>query len=310
MPMNKKILIAVDDSAQCRCCIRYSLAISAQVPDLHYTLFHVQPQLSHYLLEEIREHPERAGEVQKIQARNAEKAFQILDELKTYMIQAGAKSERIDIVTQPKQQGTAQDIITYAEKGHYDAIVSGRRGISKLHEVFTGSVTANLIEHSRIVPLWIVDGEITSNRILMAVDGSECSLKAVDHLAFMLSGNPDVLVTFFHVSPGLTDACGIDQKTESTLSSWLAQGDKRCIADFTRRAIEILHASGLCEKQIEFKTVERMFHVGKAIVNQIHEGNYGTVVIGRSGMDKSIFVGSVSRYVINRATDCALWIVN
>lgn len=310
MPMNKKILIAVDDSIQCRCCVRYALMMEAQVSDLHYTLFHVQPQLSHYLLDEVRVHPERKTEVQRIQARNAEKALLLLDELKTYMIHAGAKADRIDIVTLPKQQGTAQDIIAYAERGHYDAIVSGRRGLSKLQEMFTGSVTANLIEYSRIVPLWIIDGEITSNRILAAVDGSESSLKAVDHLAFMLSGNPNVLITFFHVSPGLTDSCGIDQTSDSVLSSWLVQGDKRCIADFTHRAIDTLNASGLSEKQIEFKTTDKMFNIGKSIVAEIRDGNYGTVVIGRSGIDKSIFVGSVSRYVINRATDCALWVVN
>jgi len=308
--MNRKVLVAVDDSVQCRCCVRYVLTMEDQVPDLHYTLFHVQPQISHYLLDEVRKHPEQKAEVDRVMARNAEKALNLLDELKTFMVQSGARADRIHIVTQPRQQAIAQDIIVYAETGHYDAIVSGRRGISKLQEVFTGSVTANLIEYSKIVPLWIVDGEITSNRILVAIDGSETSLKAVDHLSFMLSGNPHVVITLFHVSPGLGDSCGIDEKADATLTSWLRQGAKRCIADFTGKAMGILRRNGLSEQQVEFKTVERMMNIGKAIVSEIREGNYGTVVIGRSGIDRSIFVGSVSRYVINKATDCALWIVN
>jgi hypothetical protein len=47
-------------------------------------------------------------------------------------------------------------------------------------------------------------------KILLAVDGSESALRAVDHMAFMLSGNPEVRFCFFHVTPRLKDCCEID----------------------------------------------------------------------------------------------------
>jgi hypothetical protein len=34
------------------------------------------------------------------------------------------------------------------------------------------------------------------------------------------------------------------------------------------------------------------------------------VVIGRRGINKAFFTGSVSHYVINKASACALWVVS
>jgi hypothetical protein len=39
------------------------------------------------------------------------------------------------------------------------------------------------------------------------------------------------------------------------------------------------------------------------------KGNYETVVIGRRGINKAFFMGSVSRYIINRISNRSLWIV-
>jgi nucleotide-binding universal stress UspA family protein len=39
------------------------------------------------------------------------------------------------------------------------------------------------------------------------------------------------------------------------------------------------------------------------------KGNFGTVVIGRRGINKAFFMGSVSRYIINRISNRSLWIV-
>jgi hypothetical protein len=57
--------------------------------------------------------------------------------------------------------------------GRYNAIVVGSRKISRLQQVFMGSVSANLVEHSEFIPVWIVDGEVTPDKIMVAVDGSE-----------------------------------------------------------------------------------------------------------------------------------------
>jgi hypothetical protein len=62
-----------------------------------------------------------------------------------------------------------------------------------------GSVSTNVLEHSQFIPIWLVDEEITSDKILVAVDGSESSLRAIDHISFMVMGNSNAKVTLLHV---------------------------------------------------------------------------------------------------------------
>jgi nucleotide-binding universal stress UspA family protein len=309
--MKKKVLIAVDGSVQCRSCIQYAMNVASDVDRLHYTLLHVQRPISHYLIEEAKRHPEKKRELDLVFQKNTEAAFHLLDKLKTFMIDSGVSPDHIEVVTHPRVNGTARDIITAAEHGRFDAIVIGRRGISRLQEAFSGSVTSNLIEHSRVIPLWIVDGEVPSDRIMIAVDGSESSLRAVDHLCFMLTGNQRIVVTLFHVTQRFGDYCQInlDSTAEADLDEILVEGDRRCIDNFMGLARKRFQEAGLSEAQIRLKMVERRFNPGKAIVEEMEKEKHGTLVIGRSGIDRAFFMGSVSRYVLNKANNCALWVV-
>ena len=59
-------------------------------------------------------------------------------------------------------------VVKDAEKGLYDAIVVGRRGLSRAQKTFMGSVSAKLTTHSRVIPVWVVDGDVRSMKILVA----------------------------------------------------------------------------------------------------------------------------------------------
>jgi nucleotide-binding universal stress UspA family protein len=227
------------------------------------------------------------------------------------MVRMGIVDKRIDMATQPRVLGLAKDILERAQEGLYDAIVVGRRGLSRAQKAFMGSVTGKLVEHSRVIPVWMVDGNVISTRILLAVDGSEYSLRAVDHLSFMVGENPDISVTLFHVMPRFSNYCVIDfDKKEADIQKVISKGDKRCIDRFYTHAQEKFKDAGIQEKQVEVKVAKRTVNVGKAIVDEAKKGNYGTVVIGRRGASKAFFMGSVSRYVLDRISDRALWLVS
>ena len=223
----------------------------------------------------------------------------------------GVNPGHIQVVTQPRKLGSAKDIIEYAQQGHYDAIVVGRRGISRIQETFAGSITANLLEHSRIIPVWVIDGQVTSTRIMIAVDGSESSLKAVDHLSFMTAGNADIEITLFHVVPRFSDFCPIKiEEPTDTIEKILIQGDKRCIDHFHALALQRFKEAGFQDSQIHLKMVECMYNIGSAIVEEARAGDYGTVVVGRRGGGNAFFMGSVSRSVLGKSANCALWVVS
>ncbi|MCP4623832.1 MAG: universal stress protein [bacterium] len=310
--MDKKILLAVDDSLQSKDAVKYAVTISSAVKELHYVLFHVQPMISQYLIDEAQKNPQAGTDLNKVIKKNDASARNMLEEYQNRMVRLGIDEDRIEIVTRPRALGLAKDIIDFGHVGRYDAIVVGRRRMSRLQEVFMGSVSSKLLEHSQYIPVWLVDGEITSDKIMVAVDGSESSLRAVDHLSFMLMGNPNVEVTLLHVMSNAKEFYeeSLDEEPSAELENLVSSDDKKRIDQFYATAVEKFKDAGVAESQIQIQTVEGRRRPGKVIIETAEKGNFGTVVIGRRGINKAFFMGSVSHYVINKASGCALWVVS
>ncbi len=310
--MNRKILVAVDDSFHSRCCIHYLEKLVSIVPELHFTLVHVQPGLSQFLLDEAGRSMKAKVELKTVQRRNQETAQRLLEGVRRQMTDGGIAAGRIQIKPLEKKLGLAKDIIELAQEGRYDAIAAGRRGLTGLQELFLGSLTAKLAENSTVIPVWIIDGEVPNARILLAVDGSESAFRALDHVCFMIGNNPEARLTLYHVVPRIGEYCPIDfgnAGAETEIEEFVIEGDQRCIAGFHAHAAKACKASGLSEDRLEIKQSRRKVAVGKAIVEEARKGGYGTVVVGRKGTGRSFFMGSVSRYVIGRAADRAVWLI-
>jgi nucleotide-binding universal stress UspA family protein len=309
--MQKKILLAVDDSIYSKYAIVYAAKMASITSQLNFTLFHVLPTISQYLVEEAKIDFQAKVELGKIMRKNQEKALQFLRNYKEQLSSMGIKEERIDIIAQPKMLGMARDILEHAQKGLYDAICIGRRGLTRLQATFSGSVTNKLLQHSQFIPVWVVGGEVKSTNVMAAVDGSESSLRAVDHLCFMLMDNPEINITIFHVAAKIGDYCEIDfNDTGGELEKLVIEGDKRCVQSFYTHAFKKFKDAGIGEDRILIKEVKPRMNVGKAIINELKKGNYGTVVLGRRGISRSFFMGKVSEYVIGKIENCTLWLVS
>ena len=207
--MAKKIMIAVDDSRHSKNAVRYIARLSGRIEDLAVVLFTVQPMISQFLVDEARKKVASQKELKAVMEKNAATAMDLLESYRKAMVEQGVDSSRIQLVTHPRKLDIAKDTIEYAQEGRFDALVIGRRGISGLQELFMGSVSSNIAQNSNVIPVWIVGGDITPARFLVAVDGSDYSLRAIDHLAFTMSA-ADVSLTFLHVRPKLKDYCAID----------------------------------------------------------------------------------------------------
>lgn len=309
--MNKKILLVVDGSIHSTNSIVYAVRICSVVKELTYTLFYVQPTISQFLLDEAETDLKIKAELEKGIQKNAEFAQGILEKHKARMVGMGVAEKRIETATQKKVLGISKDILDCAQQGLYDAILVGRRGLSRIQKTFMGSTTAKLVEHSRVIPVWVVDGDVTSVKVMLAVDGSEASLRAVDHLTFMLGGNQNIKVTLFHVVPTFSDYCVINfDEKESDIGEIVARGARRCIDHFYAHALHKFKEAGLKDNQIELKVVKRAVNVGKAILDHARHGDYGTVVIGRRGVNNAFFMGSVSKYVLDKISGRAVWVVS
>ena len=309
--MEKKLLVAVDSSRDSENAVRYAAGIHQTLKDMTFTLYHAQSAISQYILDEAERSPGVRAEVNKLLKKNDEAARKLLEARKQQMTALGVAEKDIQTATTPRVQGVAKDILEYAITSAFDAIVVGRRGVSGLQAMYSGSVSANIVDNSEVVPVWIVDEKAATDTILIAVDGSESSLRAVDHLSFIVGGSPNVRITFFHVTPRLQDVCPVDfdDSEAETFEDIIRKGDKVCIDRFFSHALKMLKDAGVQESQIEVESVEGVFRVGKAILEAYRKGKFGSLVIGRRGMGKKFFTGSVSRQIINQFSDGALWVV-
>lgn len=304
--MQKKILVAADGSVHSRQAVRYAARLARTMDDLFFDLIHVEPAVSLYLKEASSPAPLKA-----LMAKQAEAARRLLEQHQEEMLRLDVSPQRISLVTLPRRHGVAKDILEYSQARRYDAVLVGRRGVSYLKELVIGSVTAGLIEHAEVVPVWVVDGEVTSDRVLLAVDGSENSLRAVDHVSFILGGQACVRLDLLHVEPKIGDYCGIDFSDPAVADGTdiILEGDRQCIDRFYALARAVLKKAGFSDNQYGIKVVKNRVRAGKAVVDEAQRGGYGTVVVGRHGQGRNFFSGSVARYVISKATERALWVV-
>lgn len=309
--MKKKIMLPVDDSVHSSQAVGYAVKMSELIRELGYVLFHVQPSISGFLADEARIDYKARRQLQGVMEKNAREALGLLEQHKAQMVKSGIPEDCIEMVTQPKSMGIARDILDWAQQHMYDAVVVGRRDRSGVQKAFMGSVTAKLAAYSMVCPLWVIDGTPASEKILLAVDGSEGSLKAVDHVSFMFEGNNTVKITLFHVALKLGDYCEINYEDPiSDLEKTVTQGAKRCMDRFFAHAQDKLKKAGIGQNQLEIKVSKRAIQGGRAIIDEAKEENYGTVVVGRRGTGKAFYVGTVSKNVLDRGDDMALWLIS
>ena len=130
-------------------------------------------------------------------------------------------------------------------------------------------------------------------------------MRAAEHLSFMAGNNPGIQITLFHVIiektalGALTVDCYIDDFV-------MMEEDRRHIEDFHARARRMFKDAGIPEDRVEIKEVWRSGNVDETIMAEVKKGDYGTVVVGRRGVNRAFFMGSVSKYVLNRTEDRAL----
>ena len=156
-------------------------------------------------------------------------------------------------------------------------------------------------------------------KMLIAIDGSDCALKAVDYVGRQFSGVDDLLITLLHVLPyppaPLWDDGHIPTKEEKgerdiAIERWLK--DQRSKADgIFAKAVDILTSNGFSAHQIETKTVSDSTDVAGSILEETRDKGYQTLVVGRCGHSpaKKFVMGSVTMKIISHGAGVAICVV-
>ena len=217
-----------------------------------------------------------------------------LNEAKQDLLKLGFKEEQVLIKLRPRMRSKVNEIIQEGSEGRYDAVVLGRRGLTRLEQTFDESVTGTLFEQEWGFPLWICrKPDPERKHVLACVDGSDASHRMLDHVGFIL---------------------GQARNQDVTLLAISRKGNvgEKAVEDILLRSKEILVADGISAERIRSKVIPET-DAAKAIIKEAASERFAAVAVGRTGKAmgflKKVFVGSVSRTLFQDLEGASLWLV-
>ncbi|MFH0998329.1 MAG: universal stress protein [Pseudomonadota bacterium] len=317
MTIQNKILILVDGSERTIQTVNYVKDFMPVDENTRIVLFHVFSGI----LEEYRElaqEPTCITVVDQLKNRETQEKGKIracLEQAKNILISGGFSEQSIEIKFHRLEKGVARDIIDEARKG-YTAVVMRRRGMGALKNIILGSVAVKLLQALTFIPILIVGQAPAVKKILLAVDASPASMKAVEFVASLLGGH-GYAACIFHAIPGLgairfdlSEVCG-PELPDVDMSDTCLEAFKLKVARLFQDVKDRLMTSGFESEKISDKIISGVRSRSDAIVKEAEHGDFGTIVVGRRGLSKveAFFMGRVGHQVVYGGKKFTVWVV-
>lgn len=147
-----------------------------------------------------------------------------------------------------------------------------------------------------------------NKNILLAVDDSENSRRAVAYTAHLLGGMTGVHLTLLHVIPLPEEDFFPD---EAQKDQWLAHYREKIEAvleDYRKMLVEAGFKADALDQRVPLRHCPSM---AECILSEREKGQYGTIVVGRQGLSRKeeFLFGSISSKIVNHARHCTVWVV-
>ena len=287
--MHLNLLVTISDDPSALYGVRFVTGFFQNKARVGVTLYTTVPQGPLVWEEEknFERLQEQAGGQDALQA----KYRKALEAARQRLVRDGFSEDRIETKSTPRSFSKCMDIIQEGERGLYDAVVLGRRGIAGLESLIEHSLTTELHHEDVGCPVWVCRSPERGRKgVLLCLDGSKQSLRMADHVGFILEDERDHPVTLFQVQreaePG-PDPAKIFAKARKQLAS-----------------------NGFPEDMIQEKLVKAP-RIAKTILAEAESGRYAVVAVGSTGSGhgflQRMFLGSVSLTLLRELSGAALW---
>lgn len=306
--MTNKILLCVDGTDESLAVVRYAAGI-LPAPTCEITLLHVMNKVPEALLD-MGNNPEWLRKAEKVKAFEEKQRGhinQFMDKCTALFSAAGFPRDRLSVQISRREKGIARDIVAEAQK-KYDVLIIGRgREGTPLP---LGGVAGKIISASLRPALWLV-GVVRSGHgdILVGLDGSEHSLKAIRHVGRMTC-NTACGITLCNAVRSLT--LPFDDGLDEVFGEQTSGDMEREFASAEKLARLWLNKSGVTEERVKTIRVSNVTSRAMALLGEADKNGCGTIVVGKKGIsDVPDFpMGRVTNKLAQIARSHALWIVN
>jgi nucleotide-binding universal stress UspA family protein len=296
--LQPKLLVPVDASDRSMNTIKYISKIEP-FKRMQIKLFHVFSQIPEGFWD-LETDPRSSSTVREVRAWETQQKKNInkfMEKAHQHLIGDGFSSNSVEVKIQNRKKGFARDIIREAQNGYY-AVITRRRGMTGLRGVVLGSVATKLVERLSFLPLILAGRKPAGNKILLALDGSEGSWRAVDFEVRVIH----VLRGKENSHPEMPRLYAPAKHMESAREKMTAE-----LASAEKKLVDL----GFNKHQISTKLVSGVVSRAAAIAAEADQQNYGTIVMGRRGHSRvrDFFIGRVTNKVIHLARERTVWVV-
>lgn len=155
-----------------------------------------------------------------------------------------------------------------------------------------------------------------AKKILVAVDGSFCSLNEVHYLGQMFEGAADIFLHLVCIVPS--------NKQPPVGSDWLAEEEKKntlsggtqmqllAAQKHLKIATHHLVRHGFSKEQVTTSVELSRLGVAADLVQLGRAGSYDALLVGRRGIGRlqALFLGSVTKSILEKCWDIPIWVVD
>ena len=175
---------------------------------------------------------------------------------------------------------------------------------------------------SQLPPTTIHPGKALLSKILIAVDGSEHSARALHYVGTLLRDTRDVQVTLFHVlkpmprellehggSEDPAEEVRLAKKLQEDQENWV-RSESRFEHPILLTALELFGKTGFPLDRVTLKFGHED-DIAHTILDEARTGGYGTIVVSRHGSNgmKRFFGGDITDQLLRDASGYTVWIV-
>ena len=304
----KKILVPVDGSDRALNTVKY-VARFNPFRNMDIVLFHVFSSVpeGYWDLEKDPRSTSTVRQVKSWEVQQRKNIEQYMEQANQLLLKVGFSSESVTIKIQNRKKGIARDIIREARNG-YAAVVTRRRGLTALRRIVLGSVATKLVEKLTFRPLILVGKRTPNKKILLAFDGSENAVGALEFVGSLLGGL-DYEVSLFHVIR--SNGEGQPEYQHIFSSKEYTSATSKEMANTLKAAQTKLIDVGLKPDKVSTQIAEKAISRAGAIADRAKQEDFGTIVMGRRGHSsvRDFFIGRVTNKVIHMARDRTVWVI-
>lgn len=146
------------------------------------------------------------------------------------------------------------------------------------------------------------------HHILIAVDASDNSRRAVSYVGRMLGGKNGFKVTLLHVIPDPEEDYFRDEGEKQVWLNEYRRKSDEVLNDYRNMLIQAGFSEGAVDMNMPLRYCPSM---AECILLERDSRRYGTIVVGRQGLSRKeeFLFGSISSKIVNHARNCTVWVV-